>query len=102
MTRARPALWLAAALGIGCAGAPRSGARADAVVLITCNVAEAALFVDGRYLAPVGLLRGGVAVSPGRHRFELRHPAHQRRLLELALEPAERRAVAAELYPILP
>lgn len=88
----------------GCAGASQGAAQRgrDAVVLITCNVAEASLFVDGRFIAPVGLLRGGVAVSPGSHRVELRHQEYLSRFLELELQPAERRTIAAELFPILP
>lgn len=86
-----------------CAGAPsRSPGPSDAVLRLSCNVPEAALFVDGRYLAPVGLLRGGVALAPGRHRFELRHRGHLPRLWELELAGAERKAVTIELYPVPP
>jgi hypothetical protein len=93
----------ALALGLGCGGAQPGGrARADAVLVITCNVAQASLFVDGRYLAPVGLLRGGVAVAAGTHRLELRHAEYLPRLWEVELAAGERRAVAVELYPALP
>lgn len=98
-----------AALALGslvlgaCGGAstPATSAR-DAVVRITSNVAEASLFVDGRFLAPVGLVTGGVALSPGRHRLELRHEGYLARFLELELAPAERRRVDAQLFPVLP
>lgn len=86
-----------------CTGVPRRGPTPpDAVLTLTCNVREAALFVDGRYLAPVGLLRGGVALAPGRHRFELRHQDYLPRLWELDLAGAERRALTIELYPVPP
>lgn len=86
-----------------CAGAPsRAPGSADAVLRLSCNVPEAALFVDGRYLAPVGLLRGGVALAPGRHRFELRHQGHLPKLWELELAGAERKAVTIELYLVPP
>lgn len=86
-----------------CAGAPRQDpSQRDAVLRLSCNVAEAALFVDGRYLAPVGLLRGGVALAPGPHRFELRHPGHLPRLWELELQGAERRTLTIELFPVPP
>ncbi len=86
-----------------CGGAARpSPASRDAVVLISCNVPDASLFVDGRFLAPVGLVRGGVALSPGEHRLELRHDEYLGRFLELTLAPSERRRVDAQLFPILP
>jgi hypothetical protein len=93
---------LAASLA-ACGGASRGGpASRDAVVLIDCNVPDASLFVDGRFLAPVSLVRGGIALSPGVHRLELRHDAYLGRFLELTLGPAERRRVDAQLFPILP
>lgn len=95
----------AGALGLvlGCGGAARGrSASTDAVVVITCNVREAALFVDGRFIAPVGLVAGGVAVAPGHHRVELRHQEYLGRFLELDLAPAERRVISTEMFPILP
>lgn len=86
----------------GCGGAGRSSSSRDAVVRLTCNVAEASLFVDGRFLAPVGLLRGGVALSPGEHRLELRHDGYLPRFFELSLAAAERRQLEAQLFPVLP
>lgn len=97
-----PAAALATALA-GCGGAGRSSSSSrDAVVRLTCNVAEASLFVDGRFLAPVGLLRGGVALSPGEHRLELRHDGYLPRFFELSLAAAERRQLEAQLFPVLP
>jgi hypothetical protein len=86
-----------------CGGAAKSSSSSrDAVVRITSNVAEASLFVDGRFLAPIGLIRGGVALSPGRHRLELRHDGYLARFIELELAPAERKQVDAQLFPVLP
>lgn len=96
-----PAAALATALA-GCGGAGRSSSSRDAVVRLTCNVAEASLFVDGRFLAPVGLLRGGVALSPGEHRLELRHDGYLPRFFELSLAVAEKRQLEAQLFPVLP
>jgi hypothetical protein len=100
------ALVALAAAGLGC-GAPQlergdRPARGDAIVLVLCNVPEASLFVDGTFLAPVGLVKGGVALSPGRHRLELRHDAYLGRFVELELKTSERRRVEVELFPILP
>lgn len=86
-----------------CGGASRSASTSrDAVVLLDCNVPDASLFVDGRFLAPVSLVRGGIALSPGVHRLELRHDAYLGRFLQLNLLPAERIRVDAQLFPILP
>ena len=86
-----------------CGGASRGRpASRDAVVLLDCNVPDASLFVDGRFLAPVSLVRGGIALSPGVHRLELRHDAYLGRFLQLTLLPAERIRVDAQLFPILP
>lgn len=94
------AIGLAAA---GCGGASHpDGKGRDAIVTLTCNVPEASVFIDGRFLAPVGLLRGGIALSPGEHRLELRHEGYLGRFLELTLAPAERRRVDAQLFPVLP
>lgn len=91
-----------AALGGGCGGAAHPGGSGDAVILLTSNVPKASVFVDGRFLAPVGLLRGGVAIAPGEHRLELRHDGYLGRFIELSLAPAERRRVDARLFPVLP
>ncbi len=93
----------AALTASACGGAQRGEASArDAIVRITCNVPDASLFVDGRFLAPVSLVRGGIALSPGSHRLELRHDAYLGRFFELTLAPAERRTIDAQLFPILP
>lgn len=103
----RPAIaWLLSSLSLlaaGCGATAAERARtSNAIVLVTCNVADAALFVDGRFVAPVGLLKGGISLAPGPHRLELRHEAYLGRFFELSLAPAERRRVDGELFPVLP
>lgn len=94
---------LAAAALSACGASSRSSSSSrDAIVRFTCNVAEASLFVDGRFLAPVGLLRGGVALSPGAHRIELRHDDYLPRFFELTLAASEKRQLDAQLFPLLP
>jgi len=74
----------------------------DAILSIRSNVRDAQLYVDGRFITPLDGARGGIAVSPGVHRFELRHEDYFSSYLELTLARAERRKVTMELAPILP
>jgi hypothetical protein len=76
--------------------------REDAIVQLKSNVRDAQLYVDGRFIAPLYAIGGGVAVVPGTHRFELRHEAHFSSYLELKLARSERRQVTLDLAPILP
>ena len=75
---------------------------ADAVFYVTSNVPTAGLFVDGHFVGPVGGLKGGVAVVPGKHRLELREDDYFSRYVELDLEKAERKRLVIELAPVLP
>lgn len=74
----------------------------DAVVVVKVDVEDASLWVDGRYVGPIGSLRGGVAVEPGVHRFEIRHDEHFSHYAELELAARERRTLQVDLAPILP
>ena len=93
------------ALLVACGGqtVPATGvSRSDAIVSIRSNVRDAQVYVDGRFVTPLDAARGGIAVTPGTHRFELRHEDYFSRYLELTLDKAERRKVTMELAPILP
>lgn len=81
---------------------PNGVSASDAIVKVKSNVRDAQVFVDGRYVAPLSALRGGVAVDPGVHRFELRHDDFFAGYLEVTLAKAERREVAIDLAPMLP
>jgi hypothetical protein len=93
-------------LAIACG--PRSVTRAngvtrsDAIVYVQSNVHDAQLYIDGRFIAPLDALRGGVAVDPGTHRLELRREDYFSSYLELRLTRAERKKVALDLAAILP
>jgi hypothetical protein len=102
---------LAVALGVaavtaggGCGGRQPAGGvtRDDAVFYVRSNVSDATLYVDGRYVGPISLMRGGIAVAPGKHRLELRHDDYFSRYLELDLQRAERRKLEVTMAPILP
>lgn len=74
----------------------------DAIVKFASNVSDAQVYVDGRFIAPLTALRGGVAVEPGVHRFELRHDDYFSRYVELDLRRAERKSVSLDMAPVLP
>lgn len=95
---------LVAAAACGGGGAQRSATvdRDDAIVQVRSNVRDAQVFVDGRFVAPLHAVGGGIAVEPGFHRFELRHDDYFSRYLELELARAERKRVQVDLAPVLP
>lgn len=103
-TRACAAL-VGLATALGCSGpsqpAPQTPA-ALAIVKIESNVRDALVYVDGRFEATLDRMRGGLAVTPGVHRIELRHDDYFSRYLEVTLERSERRMLQMEMAPLLP
>ncbi len=93
-----------AALAAGCGPkvGPNGVSSSDAIVHVKSNVRDAQVFVDGRFVAPLTALGGGVAIEPGVHRFELRHDDYFSSYLELTLARSERRKVSMDLAPVLP
>ena len=74
----------------------------DAIFYVRSNVGDASVYVDGRFVGPVNVLRGGIAIEPGKHRLELRHDDYFSRYVELDLQRAERRKLEITLAPVLP
>jgi hypothetical protein len=99
-------LALALVVGLSACGGrqqPSSGVQAsDAIVFVASNVGDASVYVDGRFVGPVKILRGGVAVEPGKHRLEVRHDDYFSRYVELDLKRAEKRKLDVTLAPVLP
>ncbi|HLL24169.1 MAG TPA: PEGA domain-containing protein [Kofleriaceae bacterium] len=93
---------LLAVVACGPKPAANGVSRSDAILAIQSNVRDAQVYVDGRFVTPLDAARGGIAVTPGTHRFELRHEDHFSSYLELTLAKGERRKVSMELAPILP
>lgn len=88
-----------------CGGTQKSSGRVeadDAIVKVQSNVRDAQVFVDGRYIAELHRLGGGVAIEPGAHRLELRHDEYFSSYLEVTVARAERKTVRLEMAPILP
>ena len=80
----------------------RGPSDSDAIVQMRSNVRDAQVYMDGRFIAPLDALRGGVAIEPGTHRFELRHDDYYSSYLELTVGRAEHKQVSIDLAPILP
>jgi hypothetical protein len=95
---------LAAGLAGACGPKPPAGriTRDDAIVLVKSNVRDAQVFVNGRFVTYLHAAGGGIAVTPGVHRFELRHDDYFSSYLELRVDRAERRQVAMDMAPVLP
>ena len=74
----------------------------DAIIKVKSNVRDAQVYVDGRFIAPLQALRGGVAVVPGTHRFELRHDDYFSHYETLMLTAHQRITLDIELAPVLP
>jgi hypothetical protein len=90
------------ALACGARSSNRGAAGGDAILYLRSNVRDAQVYVDGRFIAPLSALGGGLAIEPGTHRVELRHEDYFSSYLELQLARAERRKVALEMAAILP
>ena len=101
MTRALGALaWLAIACGprVG----PNRATSDDAIVYLRSNVRDAQVYIDGKFVAPLNALGGGVAIEPGAHRLELRHEDYFSSYVELQLARAERKKLALDMAAMLP
>ncbi len=98
--------WFALLLAVAaCGGRQRPSSRVDpddAIFYLRSNVSEANVFVDGRFIGPVTVLKGGIAVEPGKHRLELRHEDYFSAYVELELAKAERKKLLITLAPVLP
>ena len=98
----RFALFVLALTACGPKPDPNAPSADDAIVKLTSNVKDAQVYVDGQFIAPLVALRGGVAVTPGVHRVELRHDEYFSSYLELTVARAERKTIALDMAPLLP
>lgn len=88
-----------------CGGTQRSSGGVDAddaVFYLRSNVSDANVYVDGRFVGPVGVLKGGIAVAPGKHRLELRRDDYFSRYVDLDLGKGDRKKLLVTLAPVLP
>lgn len=91
--------WLTACAPGTAANRVTSGAS---IIYITSNVGDAQVYVDGRFVAPLDALRGGVAVAPGEHRVELRHDDYFSSYREVQVARSARQKLAIDMAAMLP
>lgn len=75
--------------------------RNDAIIKIECPVADAELWVNDRFVAHIGKLRRGIALSPGQHRLELRHDRYHTHYQVIVVTARERKTLTVEMAEIL-
>lgn len=95
-------LVLVAVVACGPKVGPNGVNASDPVVYVHTNVADAQVYVDGRFVGPINVVKGGIALDPGKHRIELRHDDYFSRYVELDLARAEKKKLQLELAPVLP
>ena len=94
----RAALALVVAIGCACGGSRGGdGAGNRAILVIDSPVSDAVLWVDGRYVAQLRDIRGGVRLPPGMHQIEIRHDSYHAYYSELSLRPTQRLHLTVEL-----
>ena len=81
---------------------PGTPAKNDAIIQIECDVAEAELWVNERFIAHMRNLRRGIALSPGEHRLEFRHDGHHTHYELITVAAKERRTLTIDMAEILP
>lgn len=96
------AFLLVALVACGPKVGPNGVSPSDPVVYLKTNVADAQVYVDGRFVGPINVIKGGIALDPGKHRIELRHDDYFSRYVELDLARAEKKKLQLELAPVLP
>ena len=99
-----PAVVLVVALAAGCGPKPgvHGASSGDGVLIFDANVGDAGMWVDGVFIGGLDGLRGGVALSPGTHRIEIRHDDYFAYYAELAVKAGDKQRIAVELAPVLP
>jgi hypothetical protein len=89
-----------AAFSVACGGTTQQvgkGESKSAVLVVSCNVPEAEVWINSRYSRSAGELARGLRMSPGSYRLEVRHSGYHSRYFELDLAAQERRVVEVEL-----
>ncbi len=83
----------------GCGGAVRRQVAdpSDAIIRIDSTISSAVVVINDRELGTVRSLRRGIALSPGTHRLEVRHPRYHSHYSVLVLQAHEHRTIRVTL-----
>ena len=88
---------------VGCGGSQNNRPKTEdqAIVFIDSPRRQAGIWIDGRYLAPVGSVSGGFVVAPGEHRLEVREDGYHTFYAEFSIKARERKRLTVELAEVL-
>lgn len=95
-------LVLALVLVVACSQNSVRRQSRDGVVLIKCRVADAEVWVDGRFVREMSEVRRGLALAPGVHRIEVRHADYHALYFRVDVGPSSRSVLEADLAARLP
>jgi hypothetical protein len=84
-----------------CGTAANKPKPASAVLYVLCEVEDAEVWLDSRYLRSVAELKRGVRLRPGHYRVEVRRSSYHSMYYEISLEAGEKHTLRAELVPNL-
>jgi len=100
----RAAVIVVLALATGCGGATKATKRHsdDAIIYLKTSVSDAEVWVNDRFIARIKDLGGGLQLSPGRYRIEIRDDRYHTAYLDLRVENRERRTIPVKLAEVLP
>lgn len=86
-----------------CGAAPKpTPGPAKGLLFLDCEVADAEIWLDSRFLGEVREVKGGIRLGPGLRRIEVRHSDYHSTYLEIELRPDQTRRLDVELARRLP
>ena len=84
---------------MACGGTQTTKTAATAALELRCEVRDAELWVNSRYIRELGQLSRGVKLKPGSYRVEVRHSDYHSAYFEVELSEHERRILEVSLAP---
>lgn len=106
----RPAVVFLLIIACGACGAacgpsahrPPAGPPPSGVVQLRCTVPDATIWIDEALVGLVGdIPKGGIRLTTGAHRIELRHERYHTRYIDVTLAPGELRRIEVTLAEVL-
>ena len=88
---------------VACGGSPAPRKpQPTALVTLQCEVADAEVWIDGRYFREVAELSRAFRLRAGAHHIEVRHQNYHSMYYELAVTAGTQRVLRVELAERLP